>query len=97
MISRIAFVATFLLFGTSAILFGVGVLTRSEYRIGWGYFVILDGGVYLHRRGSGRVFDIPFFVMLGLIVIAAVASLLLWKIWRRKSQRGRGFEIGISN
>jgi len=95
MLRRVGFGVAFFIFCASAVLFAVGVLTHYDYRIGWGYSAILDGGVYIHRRGAGVVLNIPFFIMLGVVVCSGVASWFLWK--QRNPQPQRGFQIDISN
>jgi hypothetical protein len=96
MLGRIIVTALFLFFCTAVGLVTIGLATRREYHIVLRYYVILDGDVYLHRRGTGMLLNIPFAVMLAIVAVSG-GALVFWKLRRRRRQTGRGFEIKMSN
>jgi hypothetical protein len=97
-LSRILVTALFLLFCTAVALVTVGLATRREYHLVLRDYLILNGDVYLYRRGRGGgvLLDVSFALMLAFIGVSG-AALVLWKLRRRTPQTGRGFEISISN
>ena len=96
MLGRIIVTVTFLLLCTAVGLVTVGLATRREYHIVLRYYAILDGGVYVHRRGTGLLLNVPFALMLGIIAVSS-GVLVFWRLRRGRPQRGRGFEITLAN